>query len=330
MTSKVAQSGVASWVDRCLHGWAKLIVHRRQRVLWIVLLLVVVCGGVTAARLVIRNNTLDLIRKDSPVFQKYLAYMEEFDVRDEIVVVLKSETLKGSRDAANALAVKFQQEKGLDRVYYRHDFSPMADRLLLLADEEQLTGIRRQMEELATLVKGNKQALNLNGILAEASAKFNDPYLRKSSSWAEFIPFIEEFVRNLKRLAKDLETPAGVLEKKGLGELSEFEADLLKNEYLSLGEDGKTILMLLRPSKEEQKSATPFTGVIQRVRRVVQETQAEFPKVTLGVTGEPVLLDDELRQSEAGHEDCDADHARLNHDHVFLCLRGGFAPPSWP
>lgn len=299
MMSTAPKSGAASWVDRCLHGWAKLIVHRRQRVLWIVLLLVVVCGGVTAARLVIRNNTLDLIRKDSPVFQKYLAYMEEFDVRDEIVVVLKSDRLKDSRDAANALAVKLKQEKGLDRVYYRHDFSPMSDRLLLLADEERLIGIRRQMEELATLVKGNKQALNLNGILGEASAKFNDPYLRKSSNWQEFIPFIEEFVRNLKRLAKDLETPANAVEKKGLGELSEFEADLLKNEYLSLGEDGKTILMLLRPTKEEQKSATPFTGVIQRVRKVVQETQVEFPKVAIGVTGEPVLLDDELRQSES-------------------------------
>ncbi|HBZ84439.1 MAG TPA: hypothetical protein DEO44_01705 [Verrucomicrobia subdivision 6 bacterium] len=299
MMSTTPKSGAASWVDRCLHGWAKLIVHRRQRVLWIVLLLVVVCGGVTAARLVIRNNTLDLIRKDSPVFQKYLAYMEEFDVRDEIVVVLKSDRLKDSRDAANALAVKLKQEKGLDRVYYRHDFSPMSDRLLLLADEERLIGIRRQMEELATLVKGNKQALNLNGILGEASAKFNDPYLRKSSNWQEFIPFIEEFVRNLKRLAKDLETPANAVEKKGLGELSEFEADLLKNEYLSLGEDGRTILMLLRPTKEEQKSATPFTGVIQRVRKVVQETQVEFPKVAIGVTGEPVLLDDELRQSES-------------------------------
>ena len=299
MMSTAPKSGAASWVDRCLHGWAKRIVHRRQRVLWIVLLLVVVCGGVTAARLVIRNNTLDLIRKDSPVFQKYLAYMEEFDVRDEIVVVLKSDRLKDSRDAANALAVKLNQEKGLDRVYYRHDFSPMSDRLLLLADEERLIGIRRQMEELATLVKGNKQALNLNGILGEASAKFNDPYLRKSSNWQEFIPFIEEFVRNLKRLAKDLETPANAVEKKGLGELSEFEADLLKNEYLSLGEDGRTILMLLRPTKEEQKSATPFTGVIQRVRKVVQETQVEFPKVAIGVTGEPVLLDDELRQSES-------------------------------
>ena len=93
----------------------------------------------------------------------------------------------------------------------------MADRLLLLADEEQLTGIRRQMEELAALVKGNKQALNLNGILAEASAKFNDPYLRKSSNWQEFIPFIEEFVRNLKGLAKDLETPVNVLEKGSCG-----------------------------------------------------------------------------------------------------------------
>lgn len=171
--------------------------------------------------------------------------------------------------------------------------------MLLLAEEEQLTGIRRQMEELAALVRGNKQALNLNGILAEASSKFNDPYLRKSSSWQEFIPFIEEFVRNLKRLAKDLEKPVeNGNGNKGLGELSEFEADLLKNEYLSLGEDGKTILMLLRPSVEEQKSATPFTGVIQRVRSVVKETKPEFPNVSMGVTGEPVLLDDELRQSE--------------------------------
>jgi len=286
-------------IQQLLRAWAKIVVAHRNLVLWITLGLVVVAGILTGTRLVIRNSTLDLIRKDSPVFQKYLAYMEEFDVRDEIVVVLKSDDLKASRNAANRLAEKLKTEKGLSRVYYRHDFSPMAERLLLLAEEEQLTGIRRQMEELAALVRGNKKALNLNGILGEASSKFNDPYLRKSSNWQEFIPFIEEFVRNLKRLAKDLETP--VVQgngNQGLGELSEFEADLLKNEYLSLGEDGKTILMLLRPSVEEQKSATPFTGVIQRVRKVVQETRPEFPAVTMGVTGEPVLLDDELRQSE--------------------------------
>jgi len=286
-------------IQRMLRAWAKIVVARRNLVLWITLGLVVAAGILTGTRLVIRNSTLDLIRKDSPVFQKYLAYMDEFDVRDEIVVVLKSDDLKASRQAANRLAEKLKTEKGLSRVYYRHDFSPMADRLLLLAEEEQLTGIRRQMEELATLVKGNKKALNLNGILGEASSKFNDPYLRKSSNWQEFIPFIEEFVRNLKRLAKDLEKPVEEGNgKKGLGELSEFEADLLKNEYLSLGEDGKTILMLLRPSVEEQKSATPFTGVIQRVRKLVEQTRPEFTNVTMGVTGEPVLLDDELRQSE--------------------------------
>ena len=286
-------------MERWLRSWARFVVHRRQRLLWVSLLLVVAAGGLTATRLVIRNSTLDLIRKDSPVFQKYLAYMEEFDVRDEILVVLKSDDLKASRQAANALAERLKKDKGLDRVYFRHDFSPMADRLLLLADEAQLTGIRRQMEELATLVKGNKQALNLNGILGEASAKFNDPYLRKSSNWQEFVPFIEEFVRNLQRLAKDLETPVEEVDgTKGLGELSEFEADLLKNEYLSLGEDGKTILMLLRPSREEQQSDTPFTKVIQRVRKTVQEFRPQYPGVAIGVTGEPVLLDDELRQSE--------------------------------
>ncbi|NBR71806.1 MAG: hypothetical protein EBT75_06915, partial [Proteobacteria bacterium] len=285
-------------VERILLRWARTLIRSQQKVLWVSLALVVVCGAIAGTRLVVRNSTMDLIRKESPVFKKYLSYADEFDVRDEIVVVLKSDDLKASRAAANALAEKLKTEKGIDRIYYRHDFTPMADRLLLLADEEQLTGIRRQMEELAALVKGNKQALNLNGILSEASGKFNDPYLRKSSSWQEFIPFIEEFVRNLKRLAKDLETPAEVLEKGNLGELSEFEADLLKNEYLSLGEDGKTIMMLLRPSKAEEASSTPFTGVIERVKRLVRESRPLFPDVTMGVTGEPVLLDDELRQSE--------------------------------
>ena len=285
-------------VERILLRWARALIRSQHKVLWVSLALVVVSGVIAGTRLVVRNSTMDLIRKESPVFKKYLAYADEFDVRDEIVVVLKSDDLKASRSAANALAEKFKAEKGIDRIYYRHDFTPMADRLLLLANEEQLTGIRRQMEELAALVKGNKQALNLNGILAEASAKFNDPYLRKSSSWQEFIPFIEEFVRNLKRLAKDLETPAEALEKGNLGELSEFETDLLKNEYLSLGEDGKTIMMLLRPSKKEMESPTPYSGVIHRVKKMVKENRPLFPSVTMGVTGEPVLLDDELRQSE--------------------------------
>jgi len=56
--------------------------------------------------------------------------------------------------------------------------------------------------------------------------------------------------------------------------------------------------MLLRPSVEEEKSATPYTGVIKRVRQMVKETRPLYAKVSIGVTGEPVLLDDELRQSE--------------------------------
>ena len=60
-----------------LRAWAKTVVARRNLVLGITLGLVVVAGILTGTRLVIRNSTLDLIRKDSPVFQKYLAYMEE-------------------------------------------------------------------------------------------------------------------------------------------------------------------------------------------------------------------------------------------------------------
>ena len=50
--------------------------------------------------------------------------------------------------------------------------------------------------------------------------------------------------------------------------------------------------------RSEEKSDTPFTGVIQRVRKMVKEFRPQYPNVSIGVTGEPVLLDDELRQSE--------------------------------
>jgi predicted RND superfamily exporter protein len=81
-------------IQRMLRAWARILIGRRNLVLWVTLGLVVAAGILTGTRLVIRNSTLDLIRKDSPVFKKYLAYMEEFDVRDEVL----------SRHAANLSA----------------------------------------------------------------------------------------------------------------------------------------------------------------------------------------------------------------------------------
>jgi len=103
-------------IQRVLRAWARIVVARRNLILWVALGLVVAAGILTGARLVIRNSTLDLIRKDSPVFQKYLDYMEEFDVRDEIDVVLKSDDLKARRKAANRLAEKQKADKSLPRV----------------------------------------------------------------------------------------------------------------------------------------------------------------------------------------------------------------------
>ena len=55
-------------VERILLLWARALIRSQRKVLWVSLALVVVSGVIAGTRLVVRNSTMDLIRKESPVF----------------------------------------------------------------------------------------------------------------------------------------------------------------------------------------------------------------------------------------------------------------------
>ncbi len=263
-------------------------------------LLLAVTAWLAAFRLGVVNNVNDLIREDSTVHKNFIAYQKEFDVREEMVVMIASDDPAQNRGAAEFLGSRFVlRTDDFTRVYYRHDFSRMEPKLLHYADMEQLEEIRSKLAGYAEILSQPGSALDLNSMLREVNARFDEKYLRRADNWQEFMPFMDEFAASLDRLARELERKpeqAGnpeVIEPEGLDEMRRM---LVENEYVAF-DDGKIMLIMLTPTEGDSTSFSPYGESIARLRSDIDEARTAFPGVEIGLTGEPVMLDDELRQT---------------------------------
>jgi uncharacterized protein len=246
------------------------------------------------------NNINDLIRSDSPVHRSYLEYKKEFSVREEMVVLLSSDDFAQNAAAADALGARFQKRpEDFSRVYYRHDFSRLQHKLLHFESPEELAKIRNELKSLREVLSRSGNKLNLNTMLDEAIAGFDEKRLRKEANWSDFESEIREFVARLNKLADELEggkpAPKTNLQNQGRN-LEEMRRQLALNSYLSFDE-GRMILILLTPTEGDTQSFSPLGASIQRVRADIDEVRKLHPGVDIGLTGEPVLLDDEMRVS---------------------------------
>jgi len=292
-----------------LHSFAATQMERLARLIevhpWKIVCLAAIAIGIfgwlAATRLGVLNNVNDLVKADSEMHRNYLAYKEEFGVREEIVVVVKSPHFLKNREVADFLGKRFSSRPGdFERVYYRNDFSQMKNRMLFYAPEEELKDIVGKLRAYDEVFNGGG-GTDLNRLLSEAAARFDEDELRSRDGWQAFKPFIDDFIGNLNQLAAQLGDAVeieveGSTQAVGKDRIEQMKAELEKNEYLTV-EDGRMVLLLLTPTEGNDDSFAPFQEIISRVRQDVADARERFPEVEVGVTGEPVLLDDELTQS---------------------------------
>ncbi len=289
-----------SCLSRSLARWADLVWEHPWKVIVSSSVLLAVTAWLSAFHLGVVNNVNALIREDSDVHKNFINYQKEFDVREEMVVMITSEDVEKNREAAVFLGERFElRVDDFTRVYYRHDFSRMETKLLQYAELEQLQEIRAQLQGYAEILSKPGSTLDLNSMLREVNARFDEKYLRRSDNWQEFMPFMDEFAGSLTRLATELERkpnaaqgPGGI-EREGLEEMQQM---LSENEFVSFDE-GRIVLIMLTPTMGDATSFSPYGESIARLRSDIEEARKVFPGVRIGLTGEPVLLDDELRQT---------------------------------
>jgi hopanoid biosynthesis associated RND transporter like protein HpnN len=276
----------------------------------LVLVAALLVGGASAwlvvTKLVVINNTNALIREDSPFHQNFLNYKKEFAFEEDVVVTIRSEDVEVNRAVAVEVGEALERLKPeIARVLYRFDFSRLQKRFLFFLTVEELDGLRGEVAQYARALRQKGAQLNVNAMLQQANEQFSDQHLRREENWKDFVPFIERFVEMLNRLADEVEGKTAVpkpgkvdsaTSEQTRAGFEDFERQLQENEFINFDE-GRLVLVLATPGAIDAKAAEPYGKLVRDVRAILEPIRAKYPGVEIGLTGEPVLLDDELRTS---------------------------------
>jgi hopanoid biosynthesis associated RND transporter like protein HpnN len=278
--------------------------------------LIVVLGVLLAAastfvvvtRWNVLNNTSDLLSAKYKPMQYYNELRKDFGSDYRFIIMIQSDDIPQNRAAADEIGQWLQTLKPqITTVLSKIDFSTVKPRLLFTRDPDDLKQIAASIEDEVAAEQANRQsseqtALDLNSILNEANADFNDKYLRDKKNWPAFKKFVPRFVDILNKIAAQAE--GKTLQQMDLqpsGSTTSFEDTdaeelISEHEYFSL-QGGKTVLVFAYTGQEEIDSATPFSNTTQKIRDYLKGLEAKYPGVALELTGEPALDTDETEES---------------------------------
>jgi hopanoid biosynthesis associated RND transporter like protein HpnN len=289
--------------------WTHLILEKLSEICFKRPSLFIVLGFLIAASsaylvvtgLVVVNNTNALIREGSEFHQNFLNFKKEFDYEEDYVITIRSEDPDQNRRVADAIGARMRKIEGIERVWCRMNFDRLKNRFLFYLSEEELKGIDLDIQGYVQAIKSGGFKMDLNSMLSKANASFQEEYLRKEENWKEFKPFIDRFIEMLNQLGDQLEdkkaVPAPSLNAqsndKAKMKLEDMEKQLEENAYASL-DGGKLVMVLARPKRVDLDAAAPFTQTVASIRQSLIEVRAQYPQVKIALTGEPVVMDDEL------------------------------------
>ncbi|MDD5262986.1 MAG: MMPL family transporter [Methylacidiphilales bacterium] len=296
---------IREWLQALMRGVARFTYRHPW---WVIGgSMAVMAAGIwlSATRLGVLNDTNALIRQDSPVLRYYLDYLKEFNTKDPTLVVVESDSFEQNRLAVEALAARIQK---IDRnqvrdVYYRNDLTKLKPHFMLFQKKEELETIRSQIETQRELLGRRGGNVDLNTLLDGAIEQFNrvDKARGKKGTLDDLESYADKMVKSLEALALELSRPVDDNKGPSAGsmmddEITGFQRLVEQNEYLSF-RDGKMLLITITPGEGDANSFSPYEKSIAQLKDIIAQTRKEFPSVKIGMTGEFVLMDEELRQS---------------------------------
>jgi len=291
-------------LEALLKWVAGLAYHYSIAVTLLLAVLAIGMAVLAGLHLGIVNSTNDLIDPHSEVLGYFLDYLKEFDTADPIVVVVESSSFKKNTEVVEELASRVKkQSDDFRQIYYKNDFTRLKPHLLLFKDKLELTNILETLRSQKELLQSAPKGVNLNVLLDQGIQMFDT--LEKKRGGGKSLEalggFADQMIDNMEAMDKDLSAPLPKEEdddkiQASAGPEAEVARQLELNTYLAFN-DGKMLMMELVPKDGDKNSFSPLEKTIGEVRADIQEVRDKFPDVKISLTGEPVLLQDELTLS---------------------------------
>lgn len=263
------------------------------------LILLVGCLFLTTTRLQFSTSRSDLISSENKHQQNLLRYQKEFLAHETLVAVVESSDREKNRAFVERLAVRLRQEPDyFVRVYFKGDLRLMGKKALLFLPEKVLEELRNVLVNNRTLIQTFSKENTLNGVLDQVARQFQAlGGIPRNSNSIESLSGVLPTLQRMIQQANDSIRQATLLPAPGVTALFGNEnGDSNNGLYLTFA-GGRIYLVTA-----EAKDASVLPAAIHRMRELLQETQRELPGVNAGITGEPVLEQDEMVQARRDTE----------------------------
>ena len=317
-----------TFFGRLLARLALAIHGHRHWFIWPQAVLLIFAALYTVDALQFSTNRNDLVGAHKKYHENFLKLKKEFPQQDDLVVVVESDGAEKNRQFVERLGAKLESatirvpvateqrapakhrlwhllsslgapQEAVEtvetnlfvNVFYKGDLKALGSKALLFLPEGDLRDLQKTLKDYRPFVSQFTRATNLvtlfdlvNNQIRTASRDDN----AENRSLINALPALERIVN---QATASLERP-GRPPSPGLNALFNAGPEAEQQIYITFAE-GRIYLVTAHAPTEDLNG-----DAVQRLRELIEETRAEVPGVNVGLTGEPVLEQDEMLQSQ--------------------------------
>lgn len=276
-----------------LHRLADVISSHPRWFVYPQALLTVACVFYIATNLGFSTRRADLISANAKHQRNFLRLQQEFHMRNSLVAIVESENRDKNREFVERLAASMRAETNLFKsIYYKGDLKLMGPKGLLFLPEKTLDELALTVQSNRTLIETFSEANSLNALFdllnRQLRAAEEEPSVLSQEALVHALPALERVV-NLA--AKSVRQSSNLYAPGVEALLGDLSGPRGQSVYLTFG-SGR-IFMLAAQATSQQLEAK----AVVRLRELVEQMRREVPGINAGITGEPVLEYDEMRQA---------------------------------
>ncbi|MBL9123091.1 MAG: MMPL family transporter [Planctomycetaceae bacterium] len=250
----------------------------------------------TGSQLGYRTSRLDLLNPKSDFNRLWIEYIKEFGEDDDAVVVVegpsRDEVVPVLKEVSALLA---REDRHFHAVLHEVDLAKVRAKGLHYLPPAELLAIEGFLHQATPVLNGDWSPLNVGAMAAGMCAQLE---ARPQPGTRAHV----EATQAVVRLASGLEAALGPEPRyrspwpempAAFATLSELSA-----EYL-LTNEGKLGFVLLRLTNSEQDGFTRGSAATDALRKLIADISARHPETKIGLTGLPIMENDEMRSSQS-------------------------------
>jgi hopanoid biosynthesis associated RND transporter like protein HpnN len=289
----------AGLLARALVAWTRLCLKLPLVVIAAAVISAGATGLFTARHLGYKVSRVDLLDPESDYNKLWIDYIREFGEDDDAVVVVEGADRSRVVAALDDLSAAVGRKGDLFRsVLHEVDLSRIRGKGLHYLGPADLAAIDAFIERTRPILAGGWAQLRVGTMVGGLSAQMVSG-AGAGPNGAGVEPTLASLERYAEALLAGIESPTGRSEyvspwpamPESLGTLRD-----LSSQHL-LAKEGRLGFVLLRLAKQEGGFAGA-SAATDELRRVIAAAGDRHPDVTIGLTGLPVMEDDEMRTSQ--------------------------------